>query len=311
MVTKEEFYYGSADGISRIHAVVWKPEGEPLMAIQIVHGMQEFIDRYDEFARFLAEKGYLVCGEDHLGHGESVPEGGSYGFFCSREPERVIVDDTHRLSQLIRNSYGAIPIILFGHSFGSFITRDYLARFGKELKACILSGTGYMPENLRALASAICKVQRLFLGDKHEARMLNKMGFGSYLSRIDNPRTPQDWLSYNTESIDLYRADKRCMFCFTLNGFATLFALLKRVNDKRLMADIPHDLPIYMAAGKEDPVGGYGVDVEKLYHVYKDEIGLNVELKLYDGMRHELHNEPGRQAVYEDYLAWIRRYSND
>jgi len=308
MVKKENLYYQSADGIDKIHASIWTPEGEPRAILQIVHGMQEYIDRYEEFAQFLAGNGFVVCGEDHLGHGESVSSSGTYGYFCKKDPQNVLPEDSHQLTLLMKERHKGLKYVIFGHSFGSFITREYLQRFGSDVDLAILSGTANQPKGVAAGGLLVARCQKLFLGDRHVAKSLDKISFGSYLSKIDNPKTPSDWLSYNEESVAAYRKDPWCTFTFTINGFETMARLLLLVGDKERMKNIPKNLPILLAAGKEDPVGNYGKGVEELYNIYKNEIGLNVFIKLYDHMRHEIHNEPGRQEVYKDYLEFIENY---
>ena len=86
MVTKEEFTYDSRDNKSKIHAIRWIPQkGEIKGIVQIVHGMVEHIDRYDEFANFLAQQGIVVVGNDHLGHGASVAQDSDRGYFCKKD----------------------------------------------------------------------------------------------------------------------------------------------------------------------------------------------------------------------------------
>ena len=304
-VKKESMFFQSADGTDKIHASIWTPEGEPRAILQIVHGMQEYIDRYEEFAQFFASHGFVVCGEDHLGHGESVAEGGMYGYFCKQDPQKVLPEDSHQLTLMMKERYKGLKYVILGHSFGSFITREYLARFGSDVDVAILSGTACQPASVAKGGLFVARCQKLFLGDKHVAKMLNDISFKSYLSKIENPKTPSDWLSYNEENVAAYCKNPWCTFTFTINGFETMAKLLLLIGDKKRMQMIPHDLPILLAAGKEDPVGNYGKGVEELYSIYKNEIGLNVSLKLYDHMRHEMHNEPERQKVYEDYLGFI------
>ncbi len=307
-IKKESLFYQSADGIDKIHASIWTPEGEPRAILQIIHGMQEYIDRYDELARFFAGHGFVVCGEDHLGHGESVADGGTYGYFCKNDPEKVLPEDSHQLTLMMKERYKGLKYVVLGHSFGSFITREYLARFGSDVDVAIISGTAYQPASVAKSGLFVARLQKLFFGDRHIARSLDKISFGSYLSKIENPKTPSDWLSYNEESVAAYRSDPWCTFTFTINGFETMAKLLLLVGNKNRMQFIPHDLPILLSAGREDPVGNYGKGVEQLYNIYKDEIGLNVSLKLYDHMRHEIHNEPDRLKVYEDYLEFVNRF---
>ena len=308
MVRKEELTYKSRDRQSTIHAIKWIPEGQPVALLQIIHGMQEYIDRYDEFARYLAERGILVMGNDHLGHGKSVTGNGTYGFFCKDDPATVLVRDAHRLKKTVQEEYPGVPVFILGHSFGSFVAREYITRYGTGIQGAIIQGTAYMPTGTINSLTSLVNFMQVIMGTKYRSTMINNMAFKGYLKKIPNPRTKFDWLSHNQESIDKYIADPADNFVFTLNGFGTMAELLKRVQDKNKMEDIPKKLPILITAGKEDPVGDYGEAPMKLYDIYKKQLQLeNVELKLYDGMRHELQQEIGREQIFADQYEWLKK----
>ncbi|MBO6197523.1 MAG: alpha/beta hydrolase [Butyrivibrio sp.] len=308
MVRKEELTYKSRDRQTMLHAIRWIPEGEPVAILQIIHGMQEYIDRYDEFANFLAEKGILVIGNDHLGHGGSVGERGTLGYFCKNDPATVLVRDAHRLKKMTQEDYPGVPCFILGHSFGSFVAREYITRYGTGIKGAIIQGTAYMPSGTVKSLGGLVNFLQVVMGEKYRSTMVNNMAFKGYLKKIPNPRTQQDWLSHNEASVDKYIADPACNFVFTLNGFKTMAELLKRIQDTDKMEDIPKDLPILITAGKEDPVGNYGEGPEKLYNIYKNDLHLkNVDIKLYDGMRHELQQEIGREQVFADQYEWIKK----
>ncbi len=308
MARKEELTYKSRDRETTIHAIRWIPEEKPIAILQIIHGMQEFIDRYDEFATFMADNGVMVIGNDHLGHGGSISDKVPYGYFCKNDPATVVLRDAHRLKKMTQEDYPGVPVILMGHSFGSFVAREYLTRYGTGIQAAIIQGTGMTPPGTLKFAKGMTAFMGAMFGEKHRSNFLNNMAFKAYLSRIPNPRTKFDWLSNNEESVDKYINDPRDNFVFTVNGFETLFELITRVQDTGRMEDIPKKLPVLLTAGKDDPVGNYGEGVEQLCKIYKEQIGLtNVELVLYDGMRHELQQEIGREKVFEDQLAWIKK----
>jgi alpha-beta hydrolase superfamily lysophospholipase len=308
MVRKEELTYKSRDRQTTLHAIRWIPEGEPIAILQIIHGMQEYVDRYEEFANYLAERGILVIGNDHLGHGGSVGDKGTKGFFCKEDPATVLVRDAHRLKKMTQEEHPGIPCFILGHSFGSFIAREYITRYGTGIKGAIIQGTAYMPSGTVKSLSGFVSFLQFILGEKTRSNMVNNMAFKGYLKRIPNPRTKFDWLSHNEASIDKYIADPFCNFVFTLNGFKTMAELLTRVQDVEKMEDIPKNLPILITAGKEDPVGSYGDAPKRLYTIYSNELHIeNVELKLYDGMRHELQQEIGRETVFEDQYNWLKK----
>ncbi len=306
MIRKEEFYFDSRDQQNKIHAVKWIPDVEkPVCIFQIVHGMAEHIDRYDEFARFLAEKGILVVGEDHLGHGKSVPEGGTYGYFCEHDAANVVVRDVHRLKKIIQEQYPGVLYLILGHSMGSFILRNYLFRYGSGVDGAIIVGTGMQPKSTLILARTVTAIQKVFCGAKHVGKFIDKASFGSYNDRFEPARTAVDWLSRETANVDRYLADPMCGFTFTLNGFATLFKLIHNCYDREKIESMPKQLPVMLIAGADDPVGNYGKSIELVYQSYLDAGMQNVQMKLYENDRHELLNETDRVSVYEDIYRWI------
>lgn len=308
MIRKEEFYFDSRDRKNKIHAVKWIPDVEkPVCIFQIVHGMAEHIERYDEFAGFLAEKGILVVGEDHLGHGRSVPEGGTYGYFCEEDAAGVLVRDVHRLKKIMQEQYPGILYLIMGHSMGSFITRNYLFNYGSGIDGAVIVGTGMQSKFTLMAARTVTAVQKMFCGSRHIGKFIDRASFGKFNDRFQPARTTVDWLSRNEENVDRYLADPMCGFVFTLNGFAALFKLIHNCYDTGKLEKMPKQLPILLIAGAEDPVGNYGKSVEKVYHSYQEHGMRNVQMKLYEKDRHELLNEIDREQVYGDIYRWILR----
>lgn len=196
MVKREELYFHSRDNVNKIYAMQWIPEGKkPICILQIIHGMAEYIERYEEFASFLAEKGVLVVGEDHLGHGKSVAENGTYGYFCERDAATVIVRDTHRLKKIVQEKYPGVPYIILGHSMGSLMLRNYLCRYGTGIQAAIIMGTGMQSKALLQAGKVVLAIQKALFGSKHPSGLMNILCFGSYTKRIAGAKTPMDWLT--------------------------------------------------------------------------------------------------------------------
>ena len=306
MVKKEELYFDSRDREHKIHAVKWMPEAEkPVCILQIVHGMAEYIERYDDFAGYLAERGILVVGDDHLGHGKSVKEGEPYGYFCKEDAPTVLVRDEHRLKKMIQQQYEDVPYLILGHSMGSFITRNYLLRYGSGMDGAIIMGTGMQPKPVLRFGMALAALQGAVFGAKHVSRFINAVSFGAYNKKIRSPKTAFDWLSRNEENVKKYMNDPLCGFTFTANGFRTLFQLIYNLHDKEKLKKMPHSLPVFFVSGAEDPVGNYGKSVEQVYRSFR-EIGMeNVQLKLYPQDRHEILNETDREDIYADLYRWI------
>lgn len=306
-MVKEEFYYDSRDGKSKLHAVRYAPDDaeDIRCVVQIVHGMSEYAERYEEFAEFLTARGCVVTGEDHMGHGKSVGKTGKYGYFCEQDPATVLVRDVHRLKKATQALYPDVPYVIMGHSMGSFIVRNYMFRYGTGVSAAIIMGTGMQSAGLLRLSKILSFIQKILCGPKHVSGLIDKLAFGSYNKQIENPRTPADWLSRDAERVDKYVVDPMCGFVFTVNGFATLFELISRLHKRENLERIPKTLPVFMLSGDADPVGDYGRGVQKAYESLKD-VGIeNITLKMYEGGRHELLNETNRAEVMDDVFRWI------
>lgn len=304
---KEEFTIESRDGRrTPVHCVKWIPESGPVCILQIVHGMAEYVERYEAFAAWLCGQGVLVTGEDHLGHGKTAPDGG-LGYFCENDPATVVVRDVHRLKKTVQAQYPGVPYILLGHSMGSFIARNYLMRYGTGIQGAVIMGTGMTPRPLLAVSKLMAGVQARIYGPHHIAEALNRMAFGSYGKRIDPCRTPFDWLSANEQNVQAYLADPLCGFTFTVNGFQTLFELLWRLHDRRALENMPKTLPVLFIAGTEDPVGGYGEAVRKVCDSFRA-LGMEkVSIRMLEGDRHEILNEDDAQTSYQYIMDWMKQ----
>lgn len=302
-----EFTFPSVDGINTCHAETWAPDnGEVIAVLQIVHGMIEYVGRYADFAEFMASHGFLVVGEDHLGHGHTATAE-DLGYFCKEAPEDVLVENVHALKQIISDQYPDVPYYMLGHSMGSFIFRKYISLHGAEIDKAIIMGTGVMPGIVTSVGVFLTNFQKLFFGDRHVSKMIQKIAFGAYNKRIENPRTENDWLTRDVAIVDKYNADPFCTFPFTLNAYRTLFKILGYVCKKQNITTIPKTLPVFIVAGSADPVGNYGAGPATVADWYR-KAGINdVTLKLYKDFRHEILNEIGHEEVYNDILEWLNR----
>ncbi len=302
---REDFFFDSRDNQTKIHAVRWEPDdGKPEYIVQIIHGMAEHVDRYEDFAEFLVSKGCVVVAEDHLGHGKTA-EGGVLGYFCKRDPATVVVRDVHRLKKLTQEKYPGLPVYLIGHSMGSFILRNYLFRYGKGIDGAIIMGTGQQPLYLPIGLKCVSSIASFFGGAAKPQEGINKASFGAYLKHIPDARTPYDWLSKDTSVVDKYIEDPLCGFTFTANGFKTLAELILRLNKKANISKMPVTLRVLITSGGEDPVGDYGEGPKKVYDQFKAEGMQRVSLKIYEGDRHEILNETDKEQVYQDIWRWI------
>ena len=302
--------YRSSDGKTQIRALTWEPEKNPGIApagiVQIVHGMSEHVERYDEFARYLVSRGYIVCANDHIGHGESVADPSEWGCLPSVGGKEVLINDVHELRKTVASRYARqTPYIMFGHSMGSFIVRAYLARFAEGLAAAVICGTGQQPLLLSKFGNLVARRIAASKGDAYKSTFLDGLGAGSFAKKIDNPRTEFDWISTDDAVVDAYIADESCGVMFSAGGYATLTDLTGEVVTAAAAGAVPTDLALLFIAGALDPVGDMGKGVERAVEQYRRAGVETVDLKLYEGMRHEILNEPGRAEVYADVADWI------
>lgn len=309
MVKKEEFYYDSSDNKTKIQGIRWIPENQTIIGIlQIAHGMVEFIDRYDEFARVLAENGFLVVGNDHLGHGNSVLNKTDWGFFSEQNGAGVLLEDMHLLLNITKELYPRIPYFLLGHSMGSFLTRQFITVYGNELKGAIIVGTGCQPYIFVKAGQLLSVIIAKFKGWRYRSGLIDYLALGSNNKRFEPGRTPKDWLSRDKKIVDDYLADDRNNFVFTLNAYKNMFDFILYLYDKRNLVQMPKALPLLIISGKDDPVGDFGKGVLKVYESFNT-LGMEaVSLKLYEGYRHEIINETGREIVYNDIIQWLYKY---
>lgn len=300
---KEEFTFLSSNKVYNIHGIRWIPDGEVKGVVQISHGMCEYIDRYDDFAKYLNSRGLIVTGHDHIGHGRTVGSEADLGYFADRDARECTVEDVHTVTVMTKKLYEGLPYILLGHSMGSFVVSNYIEQYGDEIDAAILVGTGYNSGPVCAAGIFINGLIAKIKGERHRSRFVNRLMFGSYNKRIENKKTDFDWITRDEAILSKYIADPYCNFTFTANGNRALISFAKYEN--KHFDDIPKDLPILLTAGKCDPVGNYGKGVKKIYSLLTKHGVKDVSLKLYDGMRHEIINETGRAQVYEDIYNWI------
>ena len=301
----EPLEYDSADGRTRIHALRWVNRGVPKGVVQLVHGMEEHIERYDGFARFLAAAGYAVCGNDHVGHGRSVasPERLSC---LPLDGAQVMRADVHALRGIVQKSLGAdTPYVVFGHSMGSFVVRTYLARHGRGLAGAVLCGTGQPPVAASRLGSMLAQRSAARRGADAKSPFISSLADGAYSRKIKDARTPFDWISTDPAQVDAYIADPLCGQMFSLGGYASLFDLTAESASAECAGAVPDGLPVLFIAGGQDPVGDNGKGVQAAAEAMRTYSKAQVSTIIYPEMRHEILNEPGRQRVYDDVLAWL------
>ena len=300
-----DFFFPSSTGKNQIHARMCGPDGAAKGVVQIVHGIAEHINRYDAFMEFLAENGYVAVGNDHLGHGQTAARLDELGIFAEEDGWYYVVEDLKLLRDLVREEYHDIPYIFFGHSMGSFLTRTFLIRYPDLYDAAILSGTAQQSPALINAGYLAAQATTTLKGPRGSGQTLNDMAFGSYCKRIENPRTPFDWISRDEETVDKYIADPKCGFVCKCSLYRDMMGGLKFITKQKNIDKMNKDAPVYFMSGAEDPVGDYGAGVEKAYKCFCEAGLRDVMIRLYPGGRHEMLNELNRDEVKQDILNWL------
>lgn len=305
MPSFQDLYFQSSTGRTSIHALKCVPDGKPRAVVQIAHGIAEHIDRYRPFMEFLADNGFVAAGNDHLGHGKSIRVPEEQGFFAEKDGWWRVVDDMDKLHDNMSNEYPELPYVLFGHSMGSFLTRTYLIKHPDKYDGVILSGTGHQSPALVLGGNAAASVMAKLNGAMGDGTKLDSLAFGSYLSKIENPRTKFDWLSRDAEQVDKYIADPLCGFVGKIGLYRDMMQGIKFITDKKNIAQMNKEKPVYFMSGDGDPVGDYGKGVERAYKAFCDAGLHDVFMRLYPGGRHEMLNETNKEQVYQDILNWL------
>lgn len=283
---------------------VFKPEGEMKAVLQVVHGMAEHSANYNDFAAYLAERGYLVLVPDHLGHGRSVSSGDDYGYFFEGGIDNIIRDVKKLRDQAAEQTPG-LPYFIMGHSMGSFIVREYIARYENDLTGAIIMGTSAGVSVPMWLAEKnLLKSMIVRLGEKGRSKKIDAMATGGYNKKIAGAEVPNSWVSSDEAEVEKYNKDPMCGFGLTLSAYESMGELLQNINKKSWYKRVPRDLPILIVSGREDPVGDMGTGVRKVASsLVKSEH--QVETILYPGKRHALVNEKGREEVFEDIKSFM------
>ncbi len=303
-IVKKEAYFNSSTGVNKIRTLIWSDsEVKPVAVLQIAHGVCEHIGRYEDFALFLASKGFIVCGNDHIGHGKSVECEDDLGFTAEKEGYRRFVDDMHILYSIMHKRYPELPYFMFGHSMGSLCARVYASTFGSELSGLIICGTAQVPVDANFTIEYLNKVVDKFgprTVNHFLASMLNK--FSSL--GISGRQTDLDWLSINKENVENYIADPWCGQELSLAGIRDLAAVGILASDKMWASSIPYDLPVMIISGALDPVGMNGKGpiacADQL-----TEAGHDPLIIIYPGCRHEILNEDCKEKVYQDIYGFL------
>lgn len=301
-VTVHEWFRPASSGWGQIFSRSWVGS-DPKAVLVLVHGMSEHSGRYDHFARFLVENGFAVYMNDHAGHGRSAQV---KGHFADKNGWECVVKDIDTLTDYAVEKHPGLPVFLMGHSMGSFLSRSYIVRYGaaRHLSGCIICGT--MGKNPGVgVGKAVATAQIKLMGPRSRGDILSRLSSTDYNQRIENPVNGSAWLSTDDQVCKAFEADPLCNFPFTAAGYRDLFTGLAEISSPQWAGKVPKDLPIFLIAGDQDPVGNYGEGPKQVAEWLRAAGVREVQLKLYPGMRHEVLNEIGKEEAYQDVLDWL------
>ena len=286
-----------------IHCCQWLPECEPVGIVQIIHGICDYTARYTELAEFLVDRGFIVVGEDHPGHGKTVGAQDRFGYLTGGWMGTVKI--IHQLYSKTRSEFPHIPYYMFGHSMGSFLLRTYMYTYHVDLAGVVLSGTCWQPDLMIPFALLMCKREAARLGEENCSPILQNLAFGAYNKAFEPNRTSYDWVCSREEVVDVYALDPFCTWLPSIQLCREMVKGIQMNQKKSNLARMQKSLPVFFLAGQLDPVGNMGNGVLKAVQAFKNAGMKDVFVELYPNMRHECHNENDREKVFGDIFCWL------
>ena len=293
----------SSNGKNMLAGKVYLPSGEIKGYFHIVHGMTEYIGRYDKFMKILAENGYIAFGYDHLGHGYTANDDSELGFIAENNGDDLLAHDVQIFADAMKTEYGELPYYLMGHSMGSFVSRMAVKNYITPTKLIIM-GTGG-PKGIVLFGLYLSKFIKKLKGPKHYSKLVKFLAFGSYNARCQKSEGPHAWLTNDAEIRNKYHNDKFCTFDLTISTMHDIISLTYNANREEWFKDVAKKMPILLISGEDDVVGDYGKGVRICEKKLKEN-GADVTLKLYPGYRHEILNDSSFDMTVNDILEFIR-----
>jgi alpha-beta hydrolase superfamily lysophospholipase len=294
--------FRAADGAG-LYVRSWSV-GEPRAIVQVLHGMAEHGARYGRLAEALGRSGYSTYAHDHRGHGRSNPEGSPPGHIADDASWTRLVADAHAVNMEIASRHPGVPIIVLGHSMGSFVLQQMLFEHPGDMVAAALSGSNGRPPAIASVGKLVVRIERARVGRRNPSPLVQGLTFGGYNKAFKPARTDFDWLSRDPAEVDSYVADPLCGFDVSTQTWLDLLNALTWIAKPANVARVPRDLPLYLFAGDRDPVGDNGKGMRRLHDAYQRAGVHDLRLKLYPGGRHEMLNETNRDQVTADLIEW-------
>lgn len=287
-----------------IYYELYVPEN-PKAHVHIIHGMAEHIARYEEFIHYLVERGFAVSGHDQRGHGRTAERNGVEGYFAERDGFDRVVEDVSEVIDDVQNQIGVLPLVLFGHSMGSFVGRRFVQLHGDEVTRAVFSGTGGNPGIAGKLGILLAMANGRLSGKDEKSKFLGSIVFGPFIRDFKDEGSTFSWLSSDASAVAEYDADPMSGFVSTNQFYADLFEGMILINKKDEVRKIRKDLPILLISGSEDPVGHKGKDLFDAAAQYQNAGISNVKVFLGEEGRHELLHETKKKYYFKVMADWM------
>ena len=301
----QEITYPSSDGRSTVHGYIYTPKNATAKGIvQLSHGMIDHVGRYKALADYLCSVGYIFAGNDHLGHGRTAPTADDLGFFADRDGYKLVIEDLYGMNRRLRDMFPALPLVLLGHSMGSFLARLYIEEHPHSAQGVIIHGTSG-PNPLLPMGRAVAALVRLLRGPRHRSRLIKSLAFGSYNKRFPKEEGDDAWLTRDVDRVGDRATDPYTSYIFTAAAYQDLFKMITYSNSKRWFSAYPYAAHTLVISGDMDPVGNYGKGPAYVFRHLALAGRDNISLKLFEGARHELFNETNSDEVFEYLKDWL------
>ncbi len=279
-----------------------EPAEAPKGIVQMAHGMCEHKERYIPLMEYLCRNGFAVVCSDHRGHGASVKSPEDLGYM-GEGGWLAMVEDLNAVTLWARKKWPGVPLTLFGHSMGSMVVRSYAKRYDSQIDSLIVCGC---PSDNPAKGAGILLARLIgqMKGWHYRPRILQKMSFGAYNKPFEKEGWASAWVCSDPDILKAYHSDPLCQYIFTADGFLNLLLLMKDCYSTDWKTSHP-DLPVHFISGAEDPCRVSDKALQNAVRAMKDRGYINVSLKVYPGLRHEIHNETVHQEVWADILSYL------
>lgn len=302
-MTEETFKLDTESDFA-VHVNLWTPE-TPRAVLQVIHGMAEHSARYRRLAEALAPHGYAVIAHDQRGHGHTVQSDAELGFLAEHDGWAKLVADARAVTLAARERFPGLPLVVFGHSMGSYVAQSYLFQYD-DVEGAVLSGSSLNTGALVGLGRTAAAFESWRKGRRGRSWLLQRLSFGEFARTVKDRKTDFDWLSRDPAEVDQYIRDPLCGFDCSAGMWSDMLEAFKDLEDPTQVARIREDLPMYLMSGSHDPVNEQGPGFERLKAHYGTRL-TDLTARLYPEARHELLNETNRDEITDDLREWLDR----